>query len=84
MANNAPPTGGFKFNATGNDDTTTQILKQQTDPATVRLRIIVIMAVVCLLLVMGFIQFQRSGLPLIPKDEPENGPTFGAPSRTIE
>ncbi len=85
MANNAPPpTGGFKFNATGSDDTTTQILKPQIAPATVRLRIIVIAAVLCGILLMGYIQYKRNGVPIIPKDEPEHGPVFDAPARTID
>ena len=68
------------FNQVGQEEGTTEILRPKVSAAVRQQAIVLIAIVVVLIGVVGFMAFQRSGLPLIPKED-ANGKTFNPGER---
>ncbi len=65
------------FNATGNDDTTTEVLSQQYSPEARKRNVTLIGIVVAALALLLYVAYQRSGLSLIPSAD-DNHASIGA------
>ena len=64
------------FNSTGNDETTTDVLRQHVSPATKRRNATMLFVVALAVALLGYVAYQRSGLALIP--QAETGRSFGS------
>ncbi|MBC8104536.1 MAG: hypothetical protein H7Z41_18330 [Cytophagales bacterium] len=69
---------GLKFNSTGRDDTTQEVLKIQRDPGAGRKAAAVVALIVFGLAALGAISFQRSGLKLAEVFSGESHSSFGS------
>jgi hypothetical protein len=80
-SSNKPDSGsslsGLKFNSTGREDTTVEVMKVQRDPAAGKRTLAIIAVVVLGLTVLGVLSFQRSGLKIGDALNQNSGHGFG-------
>jgi hypothetical protein len=67
------------FNATGREDTTTNIIKTKQDPKRVQRNVALIAVVIVAFMIAAVITFQRSGLTIDEIFSEEKGHSFGGP-----
>lgn len=75
-----PPTNSLglrAFNATGREDTTTNIIKTKQDPKRTQRNVALIAVVIVAFMIAAVITFQRSGLSLDEIFSEEQGSHFG-------
>lgn len=65
------------FNATGRDDTTTNIIKTKQDPKRMQRNIALVAVVIVAFVIAAVITFQRSGLKIDEIFSSEHGASFG-------
>lgn len=70
---------GLKFNSTGREDTTVEVMKIQRDPAAGKKRLAVAAVVVLGLTALGALSFQRSGLKISEIFSKNSEASFGSP-----
>ncbi|MES2465316.1 MAG: hypothetical protein V4671_32520 [Armatimonadota bacterium] len=75
---------GLKFNSTGREDTTVEVMKVQRDPGAGKRTLAIIAAVVLGLAALGALSFQRSGLKIGEVFNDEHGKSFSADSQPAE
>ena len=61
------------FNRTGQENTTTEVLRPTVTPAARRRDLLLILVVIGGVLVLGWVAFLRSGLSLIPAENISHG-----------
>jgi hypothetical protein len=69
---------GLKFNSTGREDTTVEVMKTQRDPAAGKKTLAVIAVILFGLAALGALSFQRSGLKIGEIFEQDHGASFGS------
>jgi hypothetical protein len=67
------------FNATGRDETTTNIIKIKQDPKRTLRNVGLVAVIIVAFVIASIITFQRSGLKLDEIFSEEHGPSFGGP-----
>jgi hypothetical protein len=68
------------FNRTGREETTTQVLRPQQDPALVRRNVALIAVAVVAFVVGGYLAFERSGLSFADIFKSDEHGSFGTAS----
>lgn len=85
MAETPKPTGvGFKFNSTGTDETSTDIIEPKVDNETRTRRAILIGAILLAVVGMLVVSFARNPISLDDLLNRRKGPIFQAPEHRAE
>ncbi len=69
---------GLKFNSTGREDTTVEVMKTQRDPGKARRTLAIVAVVLVGLAALGALSFQRSGLTIGEVFQSESKDSFGS------